>query len=265
MAAQSGDAQDAQLFSQTASAALERQFGTGNVSWLLLDGAGRVLAQRWSAANLPVAPGSLVKPFVALAYGEQHHFAFPRIHCAGKQSRCWLPQGHGWIGIDEAIGQSCNAYFLALVAGLDRDRASESFARFGLHGPPRTAPGKSLIGLGDDWKETPLTIARAYLALVREQASQQGDEIVAKGMRTAAETGTAREVDAELGAGSAFAKTGTAACSHQQRAAADGFAVVLYPAVQPRVLLLVREHGTTGAQAAAVAGAMLKAIGEGAP
>jgi hypothetical protein len=46
--------------------------------------------------------------------------------------------------------------------------------------------------------------------------------------------------------------------------AADGFTLVLYPAAQPRLLLLVRVHGITGADSAKVAGAMLRSLGAGA-
>jgi hypothetical protein len=80
-------------------------------------------------------------------------------------------------------------------------------------------------------------------------------------MRNAAESGTAREVDLALGPHAALAKTGTASCSHHPRASGDGFTVVLFPAVQPRLVLLVRMHGTTGAHTAAQAGAMFRAIG----
>jgi len=83
-----------------------------------------------------------------------------------------------------------------------------------------------------------------------------------KGMLGSAERGTARAVDEELGSKVALAKTGTAPCSHTPVAAADGFTVVLFPAVQPRLLLLVRVHGETGAASAKVAGAMLRSLGE---
>jgi hypothetical protein len=63
-----------------------------------------------------------------------------------------------------------------------------------------------------------------------------------------------------LGRNAALAKTGTAACSHTPRGAADGFTVILYPAAQPRLLLLVRVHGVTGAASAKVAGAMLRSL-----
>ena len=259
-------AAEPQLFSQSAKAVLERNFPSPDLSYLLLDASGNVLAERWTmtpdSAQQELSPGSLVKPFLALAYGEQHGGRFPTVRCLGTESRCWLPRGHGNLELEEAIAQSCNAYFLELAAGLDRKRAAQSLARYGLTGPPITATAESLVGLGNAWKETPQALTRAYLQLLNEQHSPVQSRIV-KGMLNSAERGTARAVDAALGRNAALAKTGTAVCSHTPRGAADGFTVVLYPAAQPRLLLLVRVHGITGAQSAKVAGAMLRSLGAG--
>jgi hypothetical protein len=157
-------AQDSALFAQGASATLEQHFGDGNLSWFLLGRSGRVLAQHWADAEHPIAPGSLVKPFVALAYGEQHAFVYPHVPCTGASGRCWLREGHGTLGLENALAQSCNAYFLVLADDLDRNLASRSFTRLGLTGPPLTAPAAALVGLDAAWRETPLTLARAYLA-----------------------------------------------------------------------------------------------------
>jgi cell division protein FtsI/penicillin-binding protein 2 len=248
-------------FSQGAKAVLERNFPSPNLSYLLLDASGNVLAERWPAPA-PISPGSLIKPFLAIAYGEQHGGRFPTVRCLGTRDRCWLPRGHGNLGLEEAITQSCNAYFLQLAAGLDHQRAAETFARYGLAGPPITASAESLAGLGSAWKETPLAWARAYLQLVNEQQSPTQSRVV-KGMLGSAERGTARAIDAALGRNAALAKTGTAVCSHTPRGAADGFTVVLYPAAQPRMLLLARVHGVTGAESAKAASAMLRSLGAG--
>lgn len=258
--AQSQTARDAQ-FSQSAKAVLEREFTSPGLSYLLLDSSGEVLAERWPSAG-PVSPGSLVKPFLAVAYGEQHAGHFPTVRCRGAQNRCWLPAGHGSLGLEEAIAQSCNAYFLELATGLDRKLSAETFAHYGLAGPPAGAATESLVGLGNAWKELPVVLARAYLQLAKEQQSVVQGRIV-KGMLGSAARGTAHEVDAALGKDAALAKTGTAACSHTPRGAADGFTLVLYPAAQPRLALLVRMHGVTGAESAKVAGAMLHALGAG--
>jgi cell division protein FtsI/penicillin-binding protein 2 len=249
------------LFSQSAQAVLERNFPSPDLSYLLLDASGNVLAERWPAQT-PFSPGSLVKPFLAIAYGEQHGSRFPTVRCLGTESRCWMPRGHGNLGLEEAIAQSCNAYFLELAAGLDRQRAEQTLARYGLAGPPITASAESLAGLGSAWKEPPLAWARAYLQLEHEQQSPVQSRIV-KGMLLSAERGTARAVDAALGKDAALAKTGTAVCTHTPRGAADGFTVVLYPAAQPRLLLLVRVHGITGAASTKVAGDMLRSLGAG--
>jgi cell division protein FtsI/penicillin-binding protein 2 len=255
-----------QLFSQSAKATLERNFPSANLSYLLLDASGNVLAERWptppNLSQQDLSPGSLVKPFLAIAYGEQHGGQFPTVLCRGKENLCWLPRGHGNLILEDAIAQSCNAYFLELAAGLDRQRAAQTFARYGLAGPPITATAESLAGLRSAWKETPLALARAYLQLVSEQQLPVQSRIV-KGMLDSAAHGTARAVDAALGRNAALAKTGTAVCSHTPRGAADGFTVVLYPSAQPRLLLLVRVHGVTGAASAKVAGAMLRSLGAG--
>lgn len=257
-------AQDSDLFSQSASAQLTRQFGGRNLSWVLLDRSGRILAQNWDDPDLPISAGSVLKPFIALAWGEQNGLHYPRILCKGTRNRCWLPRGHGIIGLESAIAESCNAYFLSLASELDRRSAAQIFARFGLHSPPPDATPETLIGLTDQWRETPLTLARAYLALANDIFGPAQKRILA-GMRGAAAFGTARDVDLALGRNSALAKTGTAPCSHHARAAADGFTIVLFPALQPRLLLLVRMHAATGAHTATKAGAMLRAIGMGAP
>ena len=256
--------QRASLFAQTAATVLDSHFKQDDLSWLLLDGNGAVLAERWPDAQKPISPGSLVKPFLAVAYGEQHAFVFPHIECTGISGRCWLPRGHGRLGMEQAIAQSCNAYFLTLAQGLDRAQAAATFKRYSLIGPPDVTVGDSLIGLGDGWRETPLPLARAYLALLQPSPNENMSALLVEAMSTAAQTGTARAVDAVLGNHAALAKTGTATCSHHPRASADGFAVVIYPAPQPRLLLLVRQHGATGAKTAATAGSMLQALGAGA-
>jgi hypothetical protein len=148
----------------------------------------------------------------------------------------------------------------AISSGLDRRRAEQTFARYGLGGPDPEAPAEALIGLGNGWKESPIALAKAYLQLEKEQQLTVQSRIV-KGMLESAGQGTARGVDAQLGSNAALAKTGTAPCSHKPAGAADGFSVVLYPAVQPRLLLLVRVHNETGAESAKVAGAMLRSLG----
>lgn len=250
-------------FSVAAQAALDRAFASQEISFLLLDAEGRLLAQRWpEGIETPVPPGSLVKPWLALAFGEQHRGEFPSVECRGTQSRCWYPRGHGRLTLQQAIAESCNAYFLELAAELDRARARRTLARYGLRGPAASASDAGLVGLGGEWTEAPLALARAYLTLATERG-QPTPSLILNGMSASASHGTARAVDDALGNDMAFTKTGTALCTHRPRAAGDGFTVVLYPAAQPRFLLLVRVHGTTGASSAKVAASMLQVLGAG--
>ncbi len=259
--AASAHAQESSLFPQSATVALEQRFGNSNLSWLLLGRSGQILAEHWLDSNASVPPGSLLKPFVALAYGEQHSFVYPRVHCHGIQGRCWRPGGHGTPGLESALAGSCNDYFLALAGDLDYERARSTFVRLGLTEAPRAPTPAMLIGLENGWDQAPLAIARAYLALLDEPDAIRGRLL--EGMAAAASSGTASAVDAALGDRAALAKTGTARCTHRPRASADGFAVVLYPADQPRLLLLLRMHGATGAATSAQAAAMLRSLGMG--
>src|ERR1039457_4879960 len=92
------------IFAQTAKATLERNFPGPEVSYLLLDASGSVLAERWPSQSA-VSPGSLVKPFLAVAYADQHGGQFPVVRCLGTRNRCWLPAGHGALGLEDAIAQ----------------------------------------------------------------------------------------------------------------------------------------------------------------
>jgi hypothetical protein len=74
-------------------------------------------------------------------------------------------------------------------------------------------------------------------------------------MALAAKSGTAKLAGAD-----ALMKTGTAPCTHADEAPGDGFALALFPGRDPAFVILVRVHGTTGANAASTAGRILKAF-----
>jgi cell division protein FtsI/penicillin-binding protein 2 len=241
---------------QSAAIVLERAFPDPAVSYFATECAGgRMLALRWQHPQDPVPVGSLVKPFTALAYGETHDFRFPAFHCAGGGSRCWLPQGHGRMGISTAIAHSCNAYFLALAAEVKLEALAAVVERFGLSAPDPDPGPAILIGLGGSWRISPFVIARAYSELVARSFDPGVRELLA-GMALSARSGTGHGV----GAG-AYVKTGTAPCVHGSRENGDGYVIALYPVDQPRFSLLVRVHGVPGARAAWVCGRMRRALG----
>src|SRR5580700_11194768 len=178
------------LFAQSASEALNRDFPHRDISFLLLDAnTGRVLASRWDHPDSPIPMGSLVKPFAALAYGEQHDFQYPAHKCRGTATGCWLPRGHGEIGLTSAIAHSCNSYFRMLTANLTATDVAPIAEHFGIEAPDRDASGPALAGVGSRWQISPLRMAGAYLELTRRREQPGVREILA-GMAQSAQRGT---------------------------------------------------------------------------
>jgi cell division protein FtsI/penicillin-binding protein 2 len=242
------------LWEQAVGVLLRERFPGPDTSYLLVEvPTGRVIAAQWPQAGEPVAAGSLVKPFTALAYGETHGFRYPEYTCRGAANGCWLPSGHGRIGISEALAQSCNAYFDALAAGVPGDAVASVALRFSIAPPPAQAPPAAWTGRAGLWQIAPLDLARAYAKLL----SDPGAAVIRTGMALCARSGTAHALRGGL------AKTGTAPCSHSAKAPGDGFVIATDRAAEPRHLLLVRVHSVPGAEAAASAAAMLRILREG--
>jgi len=247
------------LFAQSVARQLARDFNRAGLSYLLLDvTSGGVLAYRWPDSDQPVPVGSLVKPFTALAYGRAHDHRYPQHRCTPGQ--CWLPRGHGQQDMVSAIANSCNAYFRALSRSVSSEQIASITHDFQIPGPGR-ADADTLIGVGREWPIAPLAMAQAYAELARRRTQPDLENIIA-GMRLSASRGTGAAVGRRLASANALVKTGTAHCTHSPRGSADGFVVALVPADTPRLLLLLRVHGSTGAQAAVTAGQILHAVGE---
>lgn len=261
LAASDGNAGlESSLFAQSAAETLNRDFPSRDISFLLLDArTGRVLTARWERIDSPIPLGSLLKPFTALAYGEQHDFHYPSHLCRGTATGCWLPHGHGEIGLTSAIAYSCNSYFRMLTANMVAADVAPIAARFEIEPPDRDAVGPALAGIGSNWRISPVRMARAYVELLR-RGGQPGVREILAGMAQSAEHGTGAAVDRALQSHNALVKTGTAPCTHSPHAPGDGFAIVLTPADQPKILLMIRVHGVPGAQAAKTAGLMLRRI-----
>jgi len=235
------------LHAQSASAVLAREFNDPDLSYLLLDENSQVIAQRWEHPEREVPVGSLVKPFVAVAYGQTHR-GFPAFRCAGKKT-CWLPRGHGTLHLREAIAFSCNSYFhqLIIAGGPEMDDSLKNY-------PVRMASNGRTSG----WA-APLPLAEAYLDLTRRSRDTEVAPVL-QGMTLSAQKGTGKAAGEALLHISAMTKTGTAPCTHARKAPGDGFAVVMSPADHPRTVLLVRLHGRPGFIAAGVAGRMIAAV-----
>jgi len=204
---------------------------------------GAVIQEGWRD---PAPAGSLIKPFTAMAYAAGHGFVYPQFVCT--PGACWLPAGHGRLGIREAVAYSCNAYFVKLASEIRAEDLAAMLRRFGLDPLPQTAGPDAFIGLGDTWRVKPLDLLRAYGELA-SRAAEPGVAELLEGMALSAKAGTGK-----VAGDGWLMKTGTAPCAHVHRAPGDGYALGMYPARHPRRAVLVRLHGGTGAEAAAFAG-----------
>lgn len=128
--------------------------------------------------------------------------------------------------------------------------------QFGIEAPEADLTGPPLMGLGTNWRISPLHMAHAYLELARRREQPAVREILT-GMAQSASYGTGSAVGRALKHSDALVKTGTAPCTHPRAAPGDGFTIALVPADQPEILLMVRVHSVPGSIASATAARML--------
>ena len=148
-------------------------------------------------------PGSTIKPFIALA-GLEYDAISPqqKILCPGyyqlpgvsHRYRDWKKGGHGSVGLNQAITESCDVYFYRLAATLGIDHMHDFLQKFGFgeksgidlvgeksgllpsrewkHNQKNQSwyPGETLItGIGQGFHQvTPLQLARATATLANK-------------------------------------------------------------------------------------------------
>ncbi len=87
------------------------------------------------------APGSTIKPLVALAGLESGHaipnqpfYAAPQFKIPNyrRPFRDWKDEGHGWVTLSSSITQSCDVYFYSLAYRMGIDALEPFLAQFGL-------------------------------------------------------------------------------------------------------------------------------------
>lgn len=244
---------------QNASRLLSRQFASPDVSYILLDiRSDKSIEAGWSDAGKALPAGSLVKPFTAVAYAESHDFHFPEQTCEGG-SACWNPAGHGKLDIVHAIALSCNSYFSQLASRVSAVWVGEVSHRYGLAGPTVATTSAGLAGRYGEWRESPRALVRAYAELL-SRGSQPGVGAILQGMAESAKSGTSMGASSSVSRIALLGKTGTAPCTHADHAPGDGFSLLAWPAETPHYILLVRLHSAPGAQAAVLAGKMVRAL-----
>ncbi len=239
-----------------------------SVSYVIVNAeTSEIVEAGWERLDKPIPVGSLVKPFTALAYAKSHSFRYPEVRCRGAEDECWLPKGHGTVGVESALAQSCNTYFQWLADRVLWADIETVARRFGLAAPPMDAPVSAYIGLGTEWKLQPLALLRAYQELV-SRSGDPGIEPLVQGLALASRSGTGSGIGRALDGGPALVKTGTSPCIHprdtkRRSSNGDGYVIALYPAGTPRYTMLVQVHGVPGRVAANIGGEILARVVQG--
>ena len=110
--------------------------------------------------------GSLQKPFVAEAWARAHPGQRPAALTCGRESRCWLPTGHGRLELARATALSCNAFYLELARATPPELLAQVLRERGfVVREPLSPPGG--IGLMDSGEVavTPQALLRSYREL----------------------------------------------------------------------------------------------------
>ena len=85
------------LYEQSVARVLAEHFRTPGLSYIAMNAeTGVVFASNWTKFEEPVAVGSLVKPFLAVA-------APPATEFTCGPGLCWLPRGHGRIDVSAPL------------------------------------------------------------------------------------------------------------------------------------------------------------------
>jgi len=111
--------------------------GISNEDWnALISNQKKPLLNKSISGLYP--PGSTIKPIVALSALENDVIS-PKlvvecrgqIELYGQKYHCWKEKGHGFMGLRNAIKQSCDIYFYEVARRLGVDRLSETAKMFG--------------------------------------------------------------------------------------------------------------------------------------
>lgn len=216
-------------------------------------------------ADEALPPGSVFKLVVALAAGYERPDALeqPR-YCPPKASpQAPGPDGHGWIGLEDALAHSCNRYFAQLGGELGAARLWRTAGRLA-PGWPQARPPQVLateLALGTGVRMTAhqqvallRTVATDWISAGQERPPAQTLRRIREGLCRSVSEGTARAV--AMGRGSSGAasfaicgKTGTSLVGDTTLGWFGGYA----PAIDPEVLIVVGLRHKLGRDAARAA------------
>ncbi len=232
--------------------------------------SGKVLAAvRLAAARrLRLLPGSAIKPWTALALLRSgvvrrgDHLRCLRVTPRyGQRFACVHPAIARPINLAEALGISCNYFFLTVAQRLPFSAWQAALAPYGLR-PDRVLSGAGGLGpaaIGAAGIHvTPWQLARAYLRLLRQIERHPRDralQFVASGLRGCVQYGSCQA--AAVRGWPVAGKTGT--ISEQAGESSHAWFAGFAPLPRPRVLVLVLvPKGSGSRDAAGLGGRILR-------
>ncbi|MCB9959127.1 MAG: penicillin-binding protein 2 [Rhodospirillaceae bacterium] len=150
--------------------------GIDSATWATLrdDPRGRLSNK---TVNGQYAPGSTFKMLVALA-GLESGVIGPNasVYCPGyldlgnHRFHCWRHWGHGRLGLNQALAQSCDVFFYDIARRIGIDTIAEMASRFGIGAP---------VGIDLPHESTGLMPNRAWKERQFDRPWQQGETLVA--------------------------------------------------------------------------------------
>ena len=256
---------------------------------------GRILAAQSEKGFMVYrSVGSLAKPLVSYALlvagKSDNNVYFCRASSSEEKSTksCWYKPGHGNLTFSSALANSCNAWFRQWLDGADDAAVISFFDELGIVEPAELAstsqPAVAISGLEENLSFSTLNCAAGFASLFNGgilfavHADGQDAKLIpvgtmkldsdavqkiAEGMRECGAVGTGSAFGDILGPGSALVKTGTTYAETPggiDTSQTDGWCIALYPAERPRLLVLLRFPGGSGAQAAGEAATFLNKV-----
>jgi cell division protein FtsI/penicillin-binding protein 2 len=220
----------------------------------------------------------LIKTFTAFAYYSDQGKTFPTFSCpatlASDPNGCWDRNGHGRIGIVEAIGYSCNVYFTQLAKQTNPKTFQKVLDTFDFGTAANSDIHSVMVGKSLEWTLSPMIMLRAYSALFNGGYLYPYEKLPAKhivleeplkriihqGMMFSTEKGTSTEAKKQSGQ-TMLSKTGTSYLWEDGKVnwrETQGWWIGLYPAEKPKIAVLTFvRRGRGSAHAAPLGGKVL--------
>lgn len=226
----------------------------------------------YGAVEREAAPGSVLKPFVlkaALDAGVMSERA--TVECrgslvvAGHNLACSHPRDITVMDARQALAESCNTYFAAVVRRMSRVTLLAGLRAYGLEpsGMGNAPDDRVLMALGvEGIRVSPRELAEAYRRLALEMGAEQRGtvEVVREGMVRSVESGMAHA--AFVSGMTIGGKTGTAGEANNPRSH-GWFAGIVFEGTSAARVIVVYVPDGNGNDAAGLARRILLAGGRG--